>query len=288
MVYYKKDTFFTGIMMNFCVEILDSVKQLNCQLQENSNRLKAEAEEAQKMSNLISTLLSYIEKGWPIHFVNLVDKEAKMLQKLRNDGIAQIQRLDEAYRQAKEESDRLMRRYPTVFDEACKSARISLDTNSHHPQYSIKNGFFRVEINESTRVAKLSDLGGKLAELPADVDAVTEKIRNEYIRVFDRRFNGPKFLKKIRAQYKKIIKREHLNEGDSVPIKEIAKSLKREDKDFRMDEFVVDLSKLAEKGPYEVDGKVLDLQQTKDTKQGVFIIGADSRGYIGYIVFKEK
>jgi len=181
-----------------------------------------------------------------------------------------------------------MRRYPTEFDEACKSARIPLDINSHHPQYSIKNGFFRVEINESTRVAKLSDLGGKLAELPADVDAVTEKIRNEYIRVFDRRFNGLKFLKKIRAQYKKIIKREHLNEWDSVLIKEIAKSLKRKDKDFRMDEFLVDLSKLAEKGPHEVDGKVLDLQQTKDTKQGVFLIGADSRGYIGYIVFKEK
>ncbi|MDD3543342.1 MAG: hypothetical protein PHO69_11755, partial [Petrimonas sp.] len=95
------------------MEILDAVKQLNGQLQENSNKLKAEAEEAQKMGVLISTLLSYIEKGWPMHFVNLADKEAKMLQKLRNDGVTQIQRLEEAYKQAKEESDRLMRRYPT-------------------------------------------------------------------------------------------------------------------------------------------------------------------------------
>ncbi len=274
--------------MNFSMEILDSVKQLNNQLQENSNKLKVEAEEAQKMSNLISTLLSYIEKGWPMHFVNLADKESKMLQKLRNDGIAQIQRLEEAYRQAKEESDRLMRRYPSVFDEACKSARITLDTNSPHPKYGIRNGFFKVEINESTRTAKLSDLEGKLAELPADPEAVTEKIRSEYNRVFGRRFQGTKFLKKIRVQYKKIIKREHLSEGASVPIREITRNLKKKDKKFRMDEFVADLTILAEKGPHEVDGKVLDLQQTKDTSQGILLAGAASRGYIGFIIFKEK
>lgn len=273
--------------MNFSVEILDSVKQLNCQLQENSNRLKVEAEEAQKMSALISTLLSYIEKGWPMHFLNLADKEAKMLQKLRTDGIVQIQKLEEAYRIAKEESDRLMKRYPSVFDDACKAARITLDTNSPHPKYGIKNGFFRVEIKVLTRVAKLSDLEGKLAELPADVEAVIEKIRIEYKRVFGRGFHGPNFLKKIRAQYKRIIDREHLIDGASVPIRDITKSLKKKDKEFRMDEFVADLSVLAEKGPHEVDGKVLDLQQTKDTKQGVLLAGAASRGYIGFVLFKE-
>lgn len=274
--------------MNFSLEILDSVKQLNSQLQENSNRLKVEAEEAQKMSVLISTLLSYLEKGWPMHFLNLADKEDKMLQKLRTDGFVQIQELEEAYRKAKEESDRLIRRYPSVFDEACKAARITLDANSPHPKYGIKNGFFRVEINESTRVAKLSDLEGKLAELPADVEAVVRRIRIEYTRVFDRRFHGPNFIKRIRAQYKNIIKRDNLSDGASVPIREITKNLKRIGKDFRMDEFVVDLSKLAEKGPYEVDGKVIDLQQTKDTKQGVLLTGAASRGYIGYLLFKEK
>lgn len=273
--------------MNFSIEILDSVKQLNGQLLENCNRLKAEAEEAQKMGVLISTLLSYIEKGWPMHFVNLADKEAKMLQKLRNDGVTQIQRLEEAYKHAKEESDRLMRRYPTVFDEACKAARITLDTNSPHPKYGIRNGFFKVEINESTRVAKISDLEGKLAELPADVEAVVEKIRIEYTRVFGRGFHGPNFFKKIRAQYKKIIEREHLSDGASVPIREITKNLKKKDREFRMDEFVADLSVLAEKGPHEVEGKVIDLQQTKDTRQGILLAGAASRGYIGFIIFKE-
>ncbi len=269
------------------MDIIESMKQLNCRLQEKSNTLKLELEEAQKKSVLISALLSYLEQGWSMHFVNLAEKEAKILNKLRSDGITQIQRLEEAYRQAKEESDRIMRRYPSLFDEACKASNITLDKNSPHPKYSVKNGFFKIEINENKRTAKISNLEGKLAELPADLEAVIEIIRIEYRRVFDRRFHGPNFLKKIRAQYKKIIEREHLSDGASVPIREITKNLKKRDKEFRMDEFVADLSALAEKGPHEVDGKFIDLQQTKDTRQGVLLAGAASRGYIGFIIFKE-
>ena len=124
--------------------------------------------------------------------------------------------------------------------------------------------------------------------MPADVDAVVERIRIEYIRVFGRRFHGPNFLKKIRAQYNRIIQREHLRDGESVPIKEITRLLKKKEKEFRMDEFVADLSILAEKGPHDIDGRQIDLQQTKDIQQGVLLNGASSRGYIGFIIFKEK
>ena len=58
-------------------------------------------------------------------------------------------------------------------------------------------------------------------------------------------------------------------------------------KGFRTDEFLVDLSRLAQDGPFEIDGRRLDLQQTKDTNQGMLLHGAAGRGYVGFIVFKE-
>ena len=98
-----------------------------------------------------------------------------------------------------------MRRYPTVFDEACKAARITLDTNSPHPKYGIRNGFFKVEINESTRVAKISDLEGKLAELPADVEAiVVEKIRIEYLGCLAEDFTAPTFSRKSERNTRRL------------------------------------------------------------------------------------
>lgn len=275
--------------MNFGKDILDSAKRLNSRLKDESVRLKAEADEAQQKSNTISKLLQYLENGWPMHYLYYAKKEKAILDKIRSERPDVISFLDETYIQAKEESDRIMRRYPSVFEEACKKVRITLDANSRHPKYGIKGGFFRVEINEGTRIAKISDFERKLEELPADVEAVAEKIRSEYKRVFGRNFHWKNFLSKIRAQYNKVIAREKAIDGASVPIMEIIKLLKKKERDFRLDEFVADLSKLAEGEPRNLNGKILDLQQTKDTRQGVLLCGsASSRGYIGFIVFRER
>jgi len=175
-----------------------------------------------------------------------------------------------------------------LLDQACRNNRITLDSNSPHPKYGVKNGFFRIEIIEAKRLAKLSDYEGKLAELAADVDAVAEMIRKEYLRVFNRKFHGPNFLKQLRASYKKIVEKKREQDGTSIPIKEITKLLRKKDKEFRMDEFIADLTNLAERGPVEIDGRIIDLQQTKDISQGILLCGASARGYIGFIIFKEK
>ena len=136
---------------------LASIKRLNCELQDESKRLKAETEIALKSSTLISNILMYIEKGWPMHLLNLADKETKLLEELSLQRPAQMINIKKAYAKAKDDSSRLIRRYPSVFDEACKAARITLDANSRHPKYGIKNGFFRAEIIVSKHIAKISN-----------------------------------------------------------------------------------------------------------------------------------
>lgn len=178
---------------------------------------------------------------------------------MRAENHPAISFIEEAYRLAREESERTLRRYPALLEEACRAAGLALDMDSPHPKYSLKHGFFRLEIDEKKRLARLSDYEGRLAEHPADIQAVVETIQKEHHRIFSRTFNGQKFLKSLRSQYKAVLKKENLTDGASVPIRHITRRLGKNVKGFRTDEFLVDLSRLAEKGPFEVEGRRLDL-----------------------------
>jgi hypothetical protein len=254
---------------------------------EQSRLLKVKLEEATRVENLWNEYLNFISKGWVMHLLALVEKEAPTFKKMRADSHPVIPTLEEAYRIAKDESERIIRRYPAFLEEACRKANLSLDSDSPHPHYTLMSKFFHLEIDDRKKTARLSDHEGRLAELPADVDPVVETVLREHKRIFDRPFDGKKFLKRLRLQYKAIVKKQNQQDGASIPIRHITHRLGKNVKGFRTDEFLVDLSHLAERGPIEIDGRRLDLQQTKDINQGMLLHGTAARGYIGFVVFKE-
>ena len=273
--------------MEFPSEIVDGIRELHSSAKAAVQQLSAEAEEVARTERVWADLERFLAKGWALHVLDLVEKEAPRLRKMRAENNPAVPLIQKAYRLAKEESEAIVRRYPALLEEACRTAGLVLDSHSRHPRYSFDRGFFRLEIDEKKRTARLSDHEGRLAEHPADVQAVVETVRREHQRIFGRAFNGPKFLKTLRAQYKAVLNKEQQADGASVPIRRITRRLGKNVKGFRTDEFLVDLSRLAEKGPFDIDGRRLDLQQTKDTNQGMLLLGAAARGYIGFIVFKE-
>jgi len=274
--------------MDFPKELIETLRLYNNQLSQDFQKKRIETEEAQKKEKLITNLLEYLNKGWPMHFLTMADQQSDLLKRMKITNPYEIGILEYAYRFSKEETTNIFKRYPNLLEEKCREFRITLDRNSSHPKYSVKNGFFKIEIVEARRVAVLSDYEGKLIELAADIEPVVEALRKEYIRVFDRKFQGIKFLKQLRSNYKIFIQKKHLPDGSSVPIKDIVKLIKKKNKKFRLDEFIADLSSLVEKGPFEIEERTIDFQQTKDTKQGILLIDNSIRGYIGYVVFKEK
>ncbi|MEA2031950.1 MAG: hypothetical protein U9N55_10210 [candidate division Zixibacteria bacterium] len=276
-----------GTEMEFSQKILDQVRELHEVVKIEVQRLKSEADEAAKTERIWSQCRDYLSKGWSLHFIALIEREAPRLKKMRANNHPIIPMIEDTYHHAKKDSDLMIRRYPAFLEDSCKSAELELDSDSRHPKYRLEHGFFRLEVNEKKRTALLSDHEGRLANLPADVDAVVETIQRENKRIFGRPFNGSKFLKILRNQYKAILKKEKLSDGHSLPIRHITRRLGKNVKGFRTDEFLVDLSRLTEKGPFEIDGRRLDLQQTKDTNQGMLLHGAASRGYIGFVIFKE-
>jgi len=273
--------------VEFPLKIIDQIRELHSSAKADAQSHKAAAEEAAKAEKIWADCQDYLAKGWAVHFLSLVDKEAPQLKKMRAENHPAIPSIEETYRLARDEADRILHRFPALLEEGCRNSGLSLDSDSRHPKYNLERGFFRLEIDENKRTARLSDHEGRLAELPADIEAIVEIIQREHKRVLGRSFNGSKFLKTLRGQYKAIIKKEKQADGSSVPIRHITRRLGKNVKGFRTDEFLVDLSRLAEKGPFVIEGRRLDLQQTRDTNQGMLLHGVAARGYIGFIVFKE-
>ncbi len=268
-------------------ELISQMSQLHASAKKEVQKIKADLEKASQTEIFFEKYLNHIKRGWILHILDLIEKETPRLKKLREDEHPAIPYIEESFLIAKEESSRLFRRYPALLEEACKQAGLKLDSNNPHPKYSLEKGFFRLEIDESKRLAKLSNYEGRLAEISADIEAVVEVILREHERIFGRPYDGNKFLKQLRMQYKAVIKKESLKDGESVPIRHITRRLGKNKKGFRTDEFLIDLSRLTVKGPFDIDNRKLDLQQTKDTNQGMLLFGAEKRGYIGFIKFRE-
>ena len=157
-----------------------------------------------------------------------------------------------------------------------RRVRLPIDRTSREPHYTFQNGFLELDIDTGKHLAHVKDREAKLATVPADIGAVVEAVRSEHQRLFQRPFDAEKFLRKLRSQYLAVIRKEGLKDGQSLPIRRITHRLGKNEKGFRTWPELVGRFKLAEQGPLQVDDVKLDLQQTKDTNQGMLLHGIAS------------
>lgn len=268
--------------------IFDSVNEQLFGAIEKAQVLKAEAERAAHAQAVWEKLLQYLNQEWHLHILKLLKDEAPVFNELSDTGNSILPILAEIKNNSQSYAENLIRRFPSLIEQACAKAGLSLDRDSRHPKYKFYSGFFQLEVDDRNRIAKLLDNEGVLAEFPSDIGAITEAIQREYKRIFERPFDGKRFLEKLRHQYLEIVKHQKKKDGESIPIRNITRRLGKNEKGFRTDEFLIDLSRLVEQGPAEIDGFRFDLQQTKDTRQGMLLHGAGGRGYIGFITFRKS
>ena len=265
------------------ISLKDTEKQQNI-IKEDMVKTKNKLNYLQQVSKLWIELKKL--NNLPISIVISLKKKKLLLKKMENANDKYFNEIDKIHKEAMELTRKIMLNYPLLIDKECKEAGYVLDQESRHPKYSLKNGFFKIEINNKSLMATLYDYEGKLAKFPADIQNVVNYIKIEHKRIFDKKFDGIKFLQLLRNQYIEIIKNENRIDGDAIPIRNIP-LFDKKNKKFRSDESIVYLSHLVKKGPYEIENRQLDLQQTKDTDKGILLFGAASRGYIGFILFKE-
>jgi hypothetical protein len=271
----------------FSEDILKSINEQLAESAEKARRLKAEADRAAAVQQVWENLLSYVNRQWYLHILHLLKKNAVVFNELRDADPSVATALEEISRTAELRAEILTRRFPKFIEDACAQNNLPLDRESRHPKYKFNSGFFQLDIDERSGIAKLWDNEGLLEEFPGDIGAVVEAVQRERKRIFERPFDGNKFLAKLRRQYLEIVKNQNELDGANIPIRKITTRLGKNEKGFRTDEFIVDLSRLIMDGPSEIDGARFDLQQTKNTKQGMLLLGNAGRGYIGFISFRR-
>ncbi|MGV8122509.1 MAG: hypothetical protein AB2L14_22350 [Candidatus Xenobiia bacterium LiM19] len=265
-------------------EILLLKKKTVDEIKECEQTLK----ELRQMELFLGKLFSFMQGMKLQHILALTQKEKAAMESLRKKDSDSFTSLQKALSVIRSEAQTAMKRFPRLFQMACEETGLAIDESSIHPRYSFYDGFFTVEINESKGAAVIRDRMAKLHELPCDISEIIALIKEEHKRVFQRPFDPGRFLKKLFKYYSDQIKKEKKSIGDSVPIAGIINAFKAKDKSFKADEFLYDLSRLAEGGSQQIDGHLLDFQHTKDTESGILLYKHESGGYIGYILFRRS
>ena len=134
--------------MEFPPEIIDKVQELRGAAKAESQRIRAEANAAAQKEKVLDKCCDFLEKGWPLHLRDLMDREANRFKKLREENHPSIDLIEKAYLIAKEEGNRIVRQFPRLLEEAFLNAEPSLDSDSRHPKYSLEQGFFQLAIND--------------------------------------------------------------------------------------------------------------------------------------------
>lgn len=265
----------------------DPIKQCAEEAQEHAKQLKQQADEAAKAAGIWSRLLETRDHELWFCLRTLIEEERVFFHRLRESADPVVEPLEKLYKEAKELTEDLLLSLPRDIEKLAERENLTLDRTSRHPKYTLKDGFMTLLIDESKRVAKISNYEVKITEVPADIELIGQVLKAEEKRLFARKFEGAKFLQKLRTTYMAILKKEKRPDGDPVPLRTITRKLASNDSKFRRDEFLIDLSKLAMEGPAEVSGYRFELQQTKDASQGMLLYGPAGRGMVNLLIFNK-
>jgi hypothetical protein len=245
--------------------------------------LQTQLEIRRKDERFYTDIIHHAESRWHFHLLELMTKERPRVATMKEAVPELALALELLSAEAKTQGENDLKRFVSLFPEACRNAGIGLDKDCRHPKYTFDERFLTLELYDKKGEASLYTIEGRIGKKNADIPALVEWLRQERTRLFERKFDGSKFLKTVRKAYKDILAKERKTDGESVPVRDILKKL-----GSRTDEQNVDLSKLARMNPQpSVDGRRIDFQQSKDTEKGMFL-WKSTGGYIGFITFKAE
>ena len=278
-------------------EDTDALAAATTQASEAVERLSHELSAAKKLAALLQQLKTYRKKDWLLHIKTLCEKEKAFLAELRKQERPVISPIEELYRESKERAGKAIEQLPRDIQRLAEQAGISIDTTlSRHPKYYfLQDGFVEVRIDDKKQTASLDNRESRGSPMPADAGAIIEAVADERRRLFERGMPGGKFLAAVYKAYQQLLKKkEGARAGDSVALRDIYARMVDNRKDskaprYQADEFLIDLSTLAEHGPGEIEGMGFTLQQTKDIHEGILFIGpAGKGGMVSLIRFHPK
>lgn len=268
-------------------ELVSSLEAFLEPTEQRLEPLRDKIRQLKKYEKLLSELCGHLRQRKPLHAWRILTDNSEFIwDQTLSSSVMTPEELTILVKMTQDILQRIFKWYPEALERVFDSEKLPLDMTSRHPVYTFQKGFLELRI-ENDGIANISDSEGRLARFPGDIKVVVEKVREELSRLFERPFDGESFLRDLWNCYCSILQEENLCEGRRVPIRQLAARVSALKKDYQLDEFVVDLSRLAREGPVQIDGRRLELQHTRDTEQGMLLHDVDTVGYVGFILFEE-
>jgi len=267
--------------------ILSTLEVVREEVSHKASDLKSLLESVTRIEKTVTDLLAALSSQRVFWALDLLEKEGQTLADyLTSQGLPS---LGELTKQLEESARKAWLDYPKMLEEQCRRESLVLDPRSRHPNYKFANGFLLVRVKKqgNTVIAVLESNERKIAEFPADVEIVVERVKKEEERLFGRSYDGFQLLRTIKRHYLELLEERGQPDGSPVPMKELASRITKAQRGYRPDEFIVDLSRLAREGPFEIDARRLELQGTRDDMKGVLLHGLRNLGYVGSLKFAE-
>lgn len=177
--------------------------------------------------------------------------------------------------------------FPRAMERCCLEAQVRLDGRTRHPRYVIADGYVWADVDEATGQARIANPIRQGPALPADAAAVAEALRSEYDRLFCRPFDSGQFLAALVASYDEAKPASGSSRADAMPVRTVLMPT-AERLGLKLDQAVVDLSRLCREGPVDAAGRTMRLRHARASSLTVLLHRSDPPGHIGYIEFIEK
>ena len=225
--------------------------------------------------------------GYSATIYNIFQKESDWFAQLRKENDEIIPLLELLYRESEVKAKNTVRQFATLFPNACDKAGIQLDKSSRHPNYSIMN-FVQTLVDERKLEVRVKPRNAKSVTLPADIGPLVAHLEMEIKRLFETKRDPKQFLIGLRTAYHAVLREEKKSPGDKLPLRRVANRMSKNRAHLRYDEFNVDLSNIVRSGITKIDNERLQINHTRNTRQGMLLYGLERSGYIGFISFKPE
>ena len=159
----------------------DDLVRIHADVRVRVDALQHELSDIRKLERLLAQLVEYRDRSWLLHLKFACERESNLLKELRTQDHPAIPVVEALFRDAQSKASGVIQSIPAELERLSKARGITLDfARSRHPKYLFaEDGFIEVIVNDKKQSAYIATREGKLANLPADPEAIIDTVVTE-------------------------------------------------------------------------------------------------------------
>ena len=265
---------------------LSLIKRRAVQAKSHRRKLAAELEHVRTAEIVWQRLLEAYRHGHSAAVVTLLRDHSDVFSEFGDTDDNDTHVIESLYQDSNEKAIHTKRRFATLFPVACEAMGVQLDATSRHPRYSVRE-FIQTVIDERCLEAHVTTRDADTVTMPFDIDPLVSHLHREIDRLFYTERDYKRLLRGLRTAYEAVLRAEKKAPGYEMPLRRVTNRLSKNWKNFKYDEFNVDLGNAVRSGQTTIDRVRLHLNHTRDTRQGMLLYRLERSGYIGFLSFKS-